>query len=803
MPDPRSLAEAIAREQAQLDALRRETKASEERLASLRAESVAGEPMAGGAAEGSPPAAPLPPTAQEKVAIFRGLFRGRLDVFPRRWENLRTGKSGWAPACANEWIRGVCEKPRVRCGACPNQAFLPLDDAAILGHLQGHHVLGLYPLLEDDTCWLLAADFDGDAWRDDVSAFAETCRQVDLPAVIERSRSGNGAHVWFFFTAPVPAAVARRMACALLTETMARRDVLSMSSYDRLFPNQDTLPQGGFGNLIALPLQHSARAEGNTLFLGQSLQPLEDPWTFLAEVSRIDPRRVQALGDDATREDRVIAARAISDRQEDDLEPWLHPSLRGTRSRLPVIAGPPEVGGVLAQSLFVEKKELAPSLRAQVRRLAAFQNPEFYKRQKLRLSTALTPRVISCATDLPHHIALPRGCQADLEALLERAGSRLRLDDQREGGAPLDVHFQGELSPVQMEAVGALAPHDTGVLVAPPGIGKTVIGIHQIASRARSTLVLVHRKLLLDQWVAQLGLFLGVPAAEIGRIGGGVRRPTGTLDVAMLQSLLKTDAVDDLVAGYGHVVIDECHHVPAVCFERVLSSVRARFITALTATLARRDGQDPIVTMQCGPVRYCVDPRGPLARRPFEQRLLLRRTAFTGTPEEGGGIQTLYAAIARDEARNSMILDDVISAVAEGRSPIVLTERRDHLEHLAARLRGFCRHLIVLHGGLPTRARAAALSQLATIPQHEERCVVATGRYIGEGFDDARLDTLFLTLPIAWRGTLVQYAGRLQRRHAAKRDVRIYDYVDSEVPVLARMAKKRLRGYRALGYEER
>ena len=662
-------------------------------------------------------------------------------------------------------------------------------------------MIGVYPLLEDDTCWFLAADFDAESWADDVAAFVETSRTIGLPAAVERSRSGNGAHVWFFFAAPVAAATARRMGCYLVTETMSRRHQLAMASYDRLFPNQDTLPRGGFGNLIALPLQYEARERGNTVFVDDRLVPHADQWAYLAGLRRIVPATVEAIAQEAVARGQVIGLRIASTGEGDDEAPWEAPPSRRPRPARIEEPLPTEVRAVLAQRIFVEKARLPSAFLNQIKRLAAFQNPEFYQRQKMRLSTALTPRVIACAEEHPQHVALPRGCVGDLTDLLAEHGVGLRLDDQRFLGESLNVRFQGHLTDVQEQAAKSLLAHDLGVFVAPPGVGKTVVGTHLAAARGRSTLVLVHRKPLLDQWVAQLSLFLGLPPKAIGQIGGGKRTPSGRLDVAMLQSLVRDGTVDDVVAAYGHVIIDECHHVPAASFERVMGEVKARYVTGLTATPYRRDGHQPIIHMQCGPVRFAIDPKSETARRPFEHRLICRETAFRATrlgPE--AGIQELYAAIAADARRNELILNDVIGALEQGRSPILLTERRDHLEYFAARLRGFTRHLVVLQGGVTAKARREATAQLAAIPSDEERLILATGRYIGEGFDDARLDTLFLAMPVSWKGTLVQYTGRLHRLSPGKTEVRIYDYVDPAVPLLARMFEKRLRGYRAIGY---
>jgi len=671
-------------------------------------------------------------------------------------------------------VRGVCEKPRVKCGECPNQAFLPVGDQAVLDHLQGRHVIGVYPMLEDERCWLLAADFDKRCWADDVAAFADTCRAMGLAVAVERSRSGDGAHVWFFFTEPVLASTARRMGCYLITETMARRHELSLESYDRLFPNQDTLPRGGFGNLIALPLQHDARQRGNTVFVDERLVPFPDQWEFLASIRPIDPGTVEAIAEQGTRRGEIIGLQISQTDDVDAEQPWVIPSPRRPKAACLTEAVPAEVRVVLAQRLFVEKARLPSALLNQIKRLAAFQNPEFYRRQKARLSTALTPRVIACAEDLPQHLALPRGCGEALAELLRNLGATLRVDDRRIEGRAIEVSFQGELTPVQQDAVGKLLAHDAGVFVAPPGTGKTVVGTYLTAVRGRSTLILVHRKPLLDQWRAQLALFLGVDAKAIGQVGSGKRCATGWVDVAMIQSLLRDGKMDEIVTHYGHVIVDECHHLPAVSFERVLTEVRARFVLGLTATPYRRDGHQPIIHMQCGPVRCVVDPRSDGVRRPFVHRLISRQTGFRMDAfDPDAGIQGLYAALASDEGRNELILNDIIAAVDEGRSPIVLTERRDHLEYLATRLRGFTRHVVVLQGGMRARERGAALDQLAAIPDGEERLVLATGRYVGEGLDDARLDTLFLALPIAWKGTLVQYAGRLTRLHPQKTQVRI------------------------------
>lgn len=791
----------LRQEEARLAGIEEQQRHTRQRIEALKAElAEVGEPPAVRVQLPPAGASAVPATPPEKVALFRALFRGRNDIHPRLWTNPKTGRSGYAPACFNEWVRGVCDKPRVRCGECPNQRFIPVADQVILDHLQGKHVVGVYPLLMDERCWFLAADFDGDAWRADVGAFARTCRDVGLPVSIERSRSGDGAHAWFFFSAPVAANEARAMGCYLLTETMSRRHQLSLRSYDRLFPSQDTMPKGGFGNLIALPLQHRPRQKGNTLFLDDALSPHADQWSYLASVAHIDPDMVGLVAREAARHDKVLGVQ-LCESEEDAASPWAR--LPSRKPQRPTVAHPlpSEVRAVLGQQLFIPREGLPPAVLAHLKRLAAFQNPEFYKKQALRLSTSMVPRIIGCAEDQPSHLALPRGCQEEVTSFFREYGVTLSIQDERRTGSPLDVRFEGELTPLQKRGARAMLAHDIGIVSAPPGVGKTVLGAYLIARRARSTLVLVHRQPLLDQWKTQLAMFLGLPAKDIGQIGAGKRKPNGALDVATIQSLVRKGDVEDVVAKYGHIVVDECHHVPAVSFERVLREVKARFITGLTATPYRRDGHHPILHMQLGPIRFAVDPRQAAQARPFDQHLIVRDTGYRdAVGKDDAPIQDLYRRMAADAGRNRLIVDDVRDALREGRTPIVLTERRDHLELLAAELATAADVVVVLHGGMSTKERREALTRISGAPDRATRLVLATGRYIGEGFDEARLDTLFLAMPISWRGTLVQYAGRLHRLHPSKREVRIIDYVDRDAPMMARMFEKRLRTYRAIGY---
>jgi superfamily II DNA or RNA helicase len=747
--------------------------------------------------------------AHAKIALFRSLFRGREDVYPRRFESRKTGKSGYTPACAHEWARGVCEKPRVKCTECAHRRLLPMTDEVIRCHLSGQDdngqplVAGIYPLLPDETCYFLAIDFDKAGWREDSEAFLKTCGRLRVPAALERSRSGRGGHVWIFFDSAIPAGLARRLGSHVLTETMEGRPDIGLDSYDRLFPNQDTMPQGGFGNLIALPLQKRAREQGNSVFLDETFTPWADQWQFLASVATVSRVQVEGITQAAEQCNRILGVR-LPPQEDADEQPWTAPPSRHRKD--PPIVGPlPKTLEVIhGNQLYIAKEGLHPGLRNRLLRVAAFQNPEFYKAQAMRLSTFDKPRIIACAEDHAHHIGLPRGCLDEVCEVLSDVGIDPVVRDERCPGTTIDLTFHGALRPEQAAAARAMLAHETGVLAATTAFGKTVVAASLIASRGVNTLVLVHRRQLMDQWVERLATFLDVPAKTIGRIGGGRRRSTGMIDVAVIQSLVRGGIVDDCVASYGHLIVDECHHLSAQSFEQVARQAKARFVTGLSATVARKDGHHPIIFMQCGPVRYQTNAKVQAAAHPFGHDVLVQPTAFmpNRSPDADKRVefQTLYRELADDDLRNERICGDVVEAVNIGRSPLVLTERNDHLDRLEALIAGRIPHVVTLRAGMTKKQRRVVADRLASVPVGEGRVILATGKYIGEGFDDSRLDTLFLTLPVSWRGTVAQYAGRLHRLHDGKLDVRVYDYADLNVPMLARMFDRRCRGYEAIGY---
>lgn len=743
------------------------------------------QPLASDAITGS-----VPRSAQEKVALFRRLFRGRDDVYALRWQSNSSGRSGYAPACANEWRPGICEKPRVACRDCSHRQLLPLSDAAIYGHLAGDHTLGLYPLLEDDYCHLLAVDFDEQDWREDARAFWRSCRELGVPAALEISRSGEGAHVWVFFGEAVPAREARLLGAALISHTCNASRQLTLSSYDRLFPNQDTMPKGGFGNLIALPLQKDPRQRGCSVFVDEDLRPYSDQWAYLASLQRLPVAALQTVIQGATGGAHPLDLRFIDD--EDLATPWQAPPPASK------ISGPlpASLNLTLADRLYVERSELPQPLLNRLIRLAAFANPAFYKAQAMRLSVWDKPRVIGCAENFPQHIALPRGCLESVQALLQEQGIGWELVDDCQNGLPLELAFAGQLRDDQAAAVAAMLRHDIGVLQAPTAFGKTVVAAAILARRGVNTLVLVHRAELLRQWQERLQSFLDVPPEAIGCIGGGKAKATGQLDIAVMQSLVRKGEVNPVVQSYGQLIIDECHHIAAASFEAILRQVKARYVLGLSATLVRRDGLQPILFMQCGPIRHTAErPAG----APQTLELVSRTHELRGLPPDLP-IQDLMRRLAEDQRRTERIVAEALAYWEAGRKLLLLSERKDHVTAIAAALAGQVPNLFLLHDRLSTRQRSATLTALEALPPEAPRIVLATGRLVGEGFDHPPLDTLLLAMPVSWKGTVQQYAGRLHRQQTGKTSARIIDWLDLGHPVLQRMWERRLRGYRAMGY---
>lgn len=732
-------------------------------------------------------------TNQEKIQLFLSLFKGRNDVVAKRWRN----KPGYSPYCFNDFVPGVCYKPKIKCSDCKNSAFAKLDEEQIEKHLRGEHVLGLYPLTKEDTCYLLVMDFDKATWKEDIRIIRELCTEKNIPVYAERSRSGNGCHLWFFFEHEMKASLARKFGMTLLSLAMQKRSTIQFDSYDRLFPSQDFLQKDGFGNLIALPLQKEARANHNTVFVDDSFMEVQDQWQHLSQVGKLSEAFISSFID-----------RYQFDENESTQERLFDSKLKLEQSDFSKEL-------VLTKNSGIQIQKAGMSARGLyiLRKMASYSNPEYQVKQYMRQSTFGTPRMTVNYHEDNEVIILPRGIEANLINQLSTSKIEYMVSDERFEGKRLRIAFNGQLSDHQEMAFKKLSEHDIGVLSATTGFGKTVIGARIIAEKQVPSLILVHTKELALQWKERLEQFLVIneslnrkrKSSIIGQLGGGKNNLNGVVDIAIMQSLFEKDKeVKDIIQNYGLVIVDECHHVSAVNFSRVLGAVKAKYVYGLTATPYRSDGHHPIIFMQCGPIRFQVDAKKEASKRTFDHFIVPRFTAVRMPVEISSKkwhITDIYAHICESDLRNRQIVKDVESAVNDGRNPLILTERTQHIHQLVELMNDKDFEVIVLTGELKTKVRRQALDRIRSLRDGDRFVIIATGKLIGEGFDEARLDTLFLAMPIAWKGTIAQYAGRLHRDYAGKEEVLIYDYVDIHIPVLERMYHKRLSAYRSVGYK--
>lgn len=751
----------------------------------------------------------------ERVALFMSLFKGRKDVFARRWFSKSTGKGGYQPVCVNEWRRGVCDKKKFKCAECPNRDFAPLTSQDVYRHLEGKDenccdVVGLYAIMPDNNCSFLCTDFDDKSckhgYKDDVLAFVGVCRDWQIPYAIERSRSGNGAHVWIFFEEPLPAFKARRLGNAILTEAMNRDGRMSFHSYDRFFPNQDRMPEGGFGNLVALPLQGQARKNLNTVFVDDDFLAYKDQWTFLYNIKKLREDDVNKLLSLHVNEEFG----ALSTSSES--KPWVTPTPQDVTKA--DFYSTMEI--VKADKIYIPLKSISAKVLNHLKRIAAFKNPEFYSKQALRLSTYSVPRIISCFDITDEYLAMPRGCEDAILSFLNDNNVKYTITDETSHGKKISVTFTGKEREEQTDAINALLTYSNGVLHATTAFGKTVTAAAIIARKKVNTLILVHSKALLTQWHERLTEFLDIDFKKpeepkkrgrkkvfspIGCLDSTCNSLHGVIDIALIQSCLDENGVKPFVQDYGMVIVDECHHVSSITFEHVLKNIKAHTVYGLTATPIRKDGQQPIIFMQCGPIRFSADAKSQIAKQSFDRYLIPRFTSYRSITEDRQTITAMYQSLSEDTVRNDLIVKDICKAVDSGRTPIILTNRTSHVTLLAEKLKTTIPNVITLTGSDRTKDKREALQRLQTISPSEPLVIVATGKYVGEGFDFPRLDTLFLALPISWKGLVAQYAGRLHRENEGKKDVRIYDYIDIHEPVCDSMYRKRLKGYASIGYK--
>lgn len=743
-----------------------------------------------------------PDTSEDKIKLFLSLFRCRKSVYPKLWENQKQDRKGYSPACSNEWVRGLCGKPpqgKVKCSECPNQAFPELDATAVKSHLQGQQTIGTYAITEDDMCVFLAADFDGDGWQLDVAAYKRAALSLGVHAHVERSRSGKGGHAWVFFTSVIPARSARRLGTAILSRSLQERHALSLKSYDRFFPNQDYLPKGGFGNLIALPLQQKARDSGNSVFVDENFEPYQNQWEYLAQVRRLSLSEVENIVQQALPKGESV--------QGVDPE---HVSME-TDERLMTLAKPKIFKGLFngiveieqGAQLKIQIEKLPGALVSAFKRTATFANPKFYERERMRFQTYPESRFIFDGEILPDGLVLPRGVLDQCKAVANEAGAQVNVRDTRPVFKKMNKTFTGELLTDQKIAIKKLTDHETGVLSAPPGSGKTVIACAIIAKRKTPTLILVHRQELLEQWKQQLSRFLSIPVKEIGVFSGTKKKPTGKIDIATILSLKRIEELEDFFSPYGQIIIDECHHIPAVTFEAILKRSSSRFILGLTATPYRKDGHQKILFMQCGPVRHEIKTAGDHL---ISKKVIIRETSLKLSENLGHRppIHLVWDQLTADVGRLKLIAKDVVEAVNASRFPLVISDRKEHLEELEKEITSLASSIRVLRleGTMGKKARKVIMEEVKkAADENSPICLLATASLIGEGVDIPRLDTLVLAMPISFKGRIVQYAGRLHRQWPGKKDVIIYDYLDTCSGLTVSMYRKRLQAYKSMGYQ--
>lgn len=763
--------------------------------------------------------------ARDKLELFRSLFTGRKDVYAHGYRR-KDGGIGYTPACANEWKSGICPKAahqRVKCAECGNRIFPELSDAAIIAHFKGNDdrfrdVLGQYVLDRDCNTKVLVIDFDKADWKEATNAVRLVAKRRSINAAVERSRSGNGAHIWFFFLEPIDAKAAREFGSYLITEAAVLNKTITFEAFDRMLPAQVTIPDGGFGNLIALPFQGKAQREGNSVFVDEQFEPFPDQWLYLSQVQLIPRSTVQNLIETTGDNPHGLATVTVANKTKRYAQT--------PRKRLPLTSRdfPSSLPVTQADMLYIPEKSLSPAAQMEIRGLATFANPEFFRAQSMHQSVFGKPRLIDLSELRGGCVAIPRGCKAQLERLLQETGVSVHYSDERKSDNQIVMTFKGALRPEQQIAADQMLIYEDGIMSAPTGFGKTVIGAYLIAAIGLPTLVIVPKIALITQWKSQLERFVDItdnrepvrtPKGRIskkqppliGQIGGGKTAVSGLIDVASFQSLSGKDRqtgepiVKDLVRNYGLIICDECHHAAAPQLELVLKSAPAKYIYGLSATPERSDGLTRALSMLCGPLRYVIDPKTQAIQQGI-QRIV--RPRFTGIRlsayEPDASFNQILDMLCAHAARNELIVDDALEAASNGRHPLILSKRKKHAEELFRLLNDRRHEPILLTGEISAKERKAILNSLPGF-EHEHRIIVATESLLSEGFDLSYLDTLFIATPISWDGSVTQQVGRLHRSHEGKQQVEIFDYIDLSIPMLARMYQKRLKTYAKLGYE--
>ncbi len=729
----------------------------------------------------------------DRIRIFRDYFRTRDDLYAERFYSNKAMKYGWNPACENSFANGCMKgKGKFSCMECPIRKFSRLTDEVILAHFTGTDSknrqnlgIGLYPMLKDSTVYWLAMDFDEDSWFENMLSVYQAALTHSVCPVMERSASGNGGHLWFFFSQNIPAAQARRFACLLLQEAMTRNPHLSFSSFDRLFPNQDFMPKGGAGNLIAAPFRYDAYRHENSAFINTRGQILKQPFEFLLSRPKITPEEITSICSSYDTEDYFF--------DNDQLRMSLHTEQKYSS----------EIRAVLRNRLIIRKTGLNALTVNLLKRVSSMYNPKYIEMQKYHRPIYVNgnvTRVLSYFEEDDKNLYLPRGVLTQLRSLLVE--TKIITEDKRTEGRPIDISFRGTLREDQKDAVQKLLKYEDGILQAYPGFGKTVAGLFIMAERKVSTLIVVNSKELLEQWKMRIDEWLDYPKAvkkrdSFVRTYSAARKNLGgNIDIAIAKSLANAENLDEIMSQYGLVLIDECHHIACDTFLTIMRQASAKYIYGLSATPKREDGLDKAIFMHCGPIRKRV---ASTHKHSFTQYLIPRYTNFRWLADDIQ-YQELCSELTKDTARNYLIFKDIMAEYRSDGKIIVLSERIEHLNILFDMLSAACDDVYMLSGQTKIKERKATLQYIRELKPEDSYILLATSKLLGEGFDLPSLETLFLVLPIKAETRIIQYTGRIERDTGNKDTVKVYDYVDEQVPMANRMYYRRLKQYQASGY---
>jgi superfamily II DNA or RNA helicase len=706
--------------------------------------------------------------SQSHIDTYKSLFRGREDVYAVRWE--KDGRSGYMPAYKVDW--DDYNRHKSSGGTFANytkKEYQPFNDAALKEHFSGKATIGIYPLLSDNSSFFIAADFDEDNWMESILKLYKVCQEVELPAVIERSRSGNGGHLWLFFEENIPAFQSRKMMFELLLQAGIISKFEKEPSFDRLFPNQDTHSGKGIGNLIALPLQGNSIMQGNTCFLNaDTFDPIKDQWDFLRTIKKISKQKIDSLYLRLCGNSKEVFTSRYTD----------HPSAF-------------ELEILINSEIYLKRVQLNQKLIDFLRDNLNFLNSDYIVKKRLGKTAYNIEKYFKLIEETPEGIIIPRGFASSLVKFCNSENIPIKIIDERCKQEEITVNSKIDLLPHQEEVLERTETKDFGVIVSPPGSGKTIIGLELIAQKKQPTLILVHRKQLFDQWIDRIQNFLSIPKNKIGQIGNQKDKIGKEITIAMIQSLTRGD-LTELKNRFGMVIVDECHHIPAKSFREVITQLNCYYLYGLTATPKRKNNDEKLIYVYIGNIIYEMTQKELLEQQNSKAEINIRETElFVPFDYKTDNYETVSRVLIYDTNRNNLILKDIEENMNRFRSILILTERKSHVDILNLYLKEKY-ETIAISGDDSERSRKSKLEQ---IEQGHFRIIISTGQYFGEGIDISALECLFIVYPFTFEGKLVQYIGRVQR--SGKPPV-IFDYRDSKIDYFDNMFKQRNRYYNKL-----